>query len=76
LPLVRGVRMASVITTSSGFFCRLFEANCQHSVHENIPMEAGNMRRRRSSHILSSGFWPGVICESTFWRRCVAMLIV
>lgn len=28
------------------------------------------------SYILSMGFWPGVMCDSTLERRCVAILVV
>jgi hypothetical protein len=29
----------------------------------------------RRAYILSMGFWPGVMCESTLESRCVAIVV-
>lgn len=36
----------------------------------------GAMGESMRSYILSMGFWPGVMCDSTLERRCVAIVVV
>lgn len=74
LALVSGVRMARVMTTSSGFFCVLSLRTCQPSrlCHVNL------RGRGEVPYILSMPFWvgmDGVMCWRTEERRWAAIVV-
>lgn len=80
--LVRGVLMARVMTTSSGFWEVLLEACCQpktngfHVIQCDVDLGKEVGRVWRGAYICSSGDLPGVMWERTLERRWVAIVRV